>query len=75
MDNIGDVKMEESEIIRLAGEAIDEYFMNIDNVVCDIVDKIIDKYGLDDDDISEDEKKYLKDNIMRGILKWDGDKK
>lgn len=67
--------MEESEIIRLAGEAIDEYFMNIDNVVCDIVDKIIDKYGLDDDDISEDEKKYLKDNIMRGILKWDGDKK
>lgn len=67
--------MEKSELERLAGEAIDEYFMDIDNVVDGIVDKIVDKYGLDDEDLSEDEKKSLKEEIMRGILKWDGDEK
>ncbi len=67
--------MEQSELERLAGEAIDEYFMDIDNVVDGIVDKIIDKYGLDDEDLSDNEKKSLKEKIMRGVLKWDGDKK
>jgi len=67
--------MEQSELERLIAEAIDEYFMDIDNVVDGIVDKIIDKYGLDDEDISEDEKKTLKNRIMRGVLKWDGKNK
>lgn len=63
--------MEQSEIIRLAEEAIDDYFMGIDSVVGGIVNNIIETYGLDVDDISEDDKKSLKEKIMRGILKWD----
>ena len=66
--------MEQSELITLAEEAIDEFFTDIDSVVDSIVENIIDKYGLDEDDISEDDKKFLKNRIMRGILKLDEDK-
>ncbi len=61
--------MEESELIRLAEEAIDEYFADIDDLVDGIIETIIDKYGLDDDDISEDDKKFIKERITRCILK------
>lgn len=66
--------MKQSELIILAEEAIDEYFTDIGDVVDSIVKDIIDKYGLDDNDLSEDDKKFLKNRIMRGILKWDEDK-
>ena len=66
--------MKQSELIILAEEAIDEYFTDIDDVVDSIVKNIIDKYGLDDDDLSEDDKKFLRNRIMRGILKLDEDK-
>lgn len=67
--------MEQSELVILAEEAIDEYFMNIDNMVDGIINNIIEAYGLDGKDLSEDDKKFLKKKIMRGILKWDEDKK
>lgn len=62
--------MEQNELIILAEEAIDEFFTDIDDVVDSIVKNIIDKYGLDDD-LSEDDKKFLKNRITRGILKRD----
>jgi len=40
----GDRNMEQSELIRLAEEAIDEHFTNIGELVDGIVDKIIDQY-------------------------------
>jgi hypothetical protein len=55
----------------LAEEAIDEYFENIDGTVDKIVDSIIEKYGLDDNNLGEEDRKFLKERIMRGILKWD----
>lgn len=63
--------MKQDELIILAEEAIDEFFTDIDDVVDSIIKNIIDKYGLDDDDLSEDDKKFLKNRIMRGILKLD----
>ena len=63
--------MEKDELIELAEEAIDEYFSVIGDVVDKMVESIIDKYGLDDDDLSEEDKKSLKDRIMRGVLKLD----
>lgn len=66
--------MRQSELIILAEEAIDEFFTDIGDVVDGIVGNIIDKYGLDEDDISEEDKKFLKNRIMRGILKLDENK-
>ena len=63
--------MEREEIIRLTEEAIEDYFAGIDDVVDKIVNNIIETYGLTDEDISEDDKKFIKERIMRGILKWD----
>ena len=63
--------MEKDEIIVLAEEAIDEYFTDIGDTVNKIVESIIDKYGLDDDDLNEEDKKALKERIMRGVLKLD----
>ena len=63
--------MEREEIIRLTEEAIEDYFTGIDDVVDKIINNIIDTYGLTDEDISEDDKKFIKERIMRGILKWD----
>jgi len=63
--------MKQSELIILAEEAIDEFFTDIGDVVDGIVGNIIEKYGLDEDDLSEDDKKFLKNRIMRGILKLD----
>lgn len=63
--------MKKDEIVVLAEEAIDEYFANIDSKVDEIVYSIIDKYGLDDDDLDEEDRKFLKERIMRGVLKLD----
>jgi hypothetical protein len=63
--------MEKDEIVVLAEEAIDEYFASIDDTVDEIMESIIDKYGLDDDDLNEEDKKALKERIMRGVLKLD----
>jgi len=63
--------MEREEIIKLTEDAIEDYFAGIDDVVDKIVNNIIETYGLTDEDISEDDKKFIKERIMRGILKWD----
>lgn len=63
--------MEKDDIVELAEEAIDEYFTDIDETVDKIVLSIIDRYGLDGDDLNEEDKKFLKERIMRGILKLD----
>lgn len=65
--------MERSELINLAEEAIDEHFTDIGDLVDVIVEKIICQYGLDDDDLNEDDKKFLRDKIMKGILKLNVD--
>lgn len=65
--------MKQSELIILAEEAIDEFFTNIGDMVDGIVENIIEKYGLDEYDLNEDDKKFLKNRIMRGILKLDKD--
>ena len=65
--------MEKDELVELAEEAIDEYFSAIGDVVDKIVESIIDKYGLDNEDLSEEDKKSLKERIMRGVLKLEED--
>lgn len=62
--------MEKAEIITLAEEAIDEYFEGIDETVDKIVESIVEKYGLDDKDLDEEDRKFLRERIMRGVLKW-----
>lgn len=62
--------MENAEIIVLAEEAIDEYFENVDDTVNKILESIVEKYGLDDKDLDEENRKFLRERIMRGILKW-----
>lgn len=63
--------MEKAEIIILAKEAIDEYFEDIDETVDKLVESIINKYGLGDNGLDEEDRKFLKERIMRGVLKWD----
>ncbi len=52
---------------QLAEGAIEDYFGDIDSVVEGIVNKLMETYDIDD----EDDIKYLKNKIMRGILKLD----
>ncbi len=63
--------MKRDEIVELAEEAVDKYFADIDEVVDKIVEEIIDQYGLDEEDLSENDKKFLKERVMRGVLKLD----
>jgi hypothetical protein len=63
--------MEKDKLVELAEEAIIEYFEDIDGTVDKIVASIIDKNGLDDDSLNEEDKTFLKNRIMRGVLKWD----
>ena len=63
--------MEREEIIRLTEEAIEDYFAGIGDIVDKIINNIIETYGLTDDDLSDEDKKFIKERIMRGILKWD----
>ena len=65
--------MEKVEIIILAEEAVGEYFEGIDETVDKLVESIINKYGLDDDSLDEEDRKFLKEIIMRGVLKWDNE--
>ena len=58
--------MDREKLTLLAEGAIVEYFDNLDNVVEEIVSKIVDANKIEDDDIA-----YLKNHIMRGILKFD----
>ena len=62
--------MEKAEIIILAEEAIDEYFENIDDTMNKIVESIVEKYGLDDKGLDKEDRKFLRERIMRGVLKW-----
>ncbi len=52
---------------QLAEASIEDYFEDIDSIVELIVNKLIETYDIEDDD----DIKYLKDKIMRGILKFD----
>lgn len=63
--------MKRDEIVELAEEAVDKYFADIDEVVDKIVEEIIDQYGLDEEDLGENDKKFLKERVMRGVLKLD----
>lgn len=59
--------MDREKLTLLAEDAVVEYFVNVDDVVEKIVSKIVDDHKIeDDDDIT-----YLKNRIMRGILKFD----
>ncbi len=57
--------MNAEKLKELADKAIDNYFENIDSVLDNIVSKIAEEHGIEDDgDI-----KYLRTKIERGILK------
>ena len=58
--------MDKNKLTRLADDAIDDYFDNIDSVVDSITSKIIDTHGIEDDN----DIKFLKEKVRRGILKW-----
>lgn len=59
--------MDREKLKEFANDAIEKYFGDIDSVIDNIVSKMADDNGIeDDDDIN-----YLKIKIKRGILKWD----
>lgn len=57
--------MNVEKLKELADEAIDNYFDNIDSVVDNIVSKIAEEHNIEDDN----DIKYLKTKISRGVLK------
>lgn len=60
------INMDKNELTRLADDVIDDYFDNIDSVVDSITSKIIDAHGIEDNN----DIKFLKEKVRRGILKW-----
>lgn len=60
--------MEKERLIDLADNAIDNYFeSDMDDIINNIVDKIIERENIQD----EDDIRFLRVRIKRGILKLD----
>ncbi len=59
--------MDRDKLKKVAEDAIEDFFEDINSVIDDIVYKIVDEYKIED----EDDIDYLKAKIRLGILKWE----